>query len=136
MDQKDQDQIVGLQYEEIGDGKRWYGLTVWDRPDVPLADMVDEVGRVRAMPDGPDKVAAWKAFSEKYPFPERLFAGKLSNGSVAVRLRDSRGRVRLRLSIGSDDQPEVVLLNEEGKTIWSTSRSAEESSAAVAPQQR
>lgn len=62
--------------------------------------------------------------------------GKLSDGSVAVTLRDSRGRVRLHLSIGSDDQPEVVLLDEEGKAVWSTSRSAEESSTAVETQQR
>lgn len=120
MDQKDQDQIVGLSYEEFEDGQRRYGLTVWDRPDVPLADTIDEYARVRAMPDGPAKKAAWRALMEKYPTPERLFAGKLPDGTVAVRLKDSRGRERLRLSIGRDDQPEVVMLDEEGKEVWST----------------
>ncbi|MGE5579001.1 MAG: hypothetical protein ACM3WU_03055 [Bacillota bacterium] len=136
IDQKDQDQVVGLQYDETEDGKRWYGLTVWDRPDVPLADMIDEFAHVRATPDGPERAAAWKALSEKYPSPERLFAGKLSDGSVTVRLRDSRGRERLRLSISSDDQPEVTMLDEEGKTVWSASRSAEETGVDVPHQEQ
>lgn len=120
MDQRNQDQIVGLQYEEDGDGKRRYGLTIWDRPDVPLADTIDEFACVRAMPEGPDKSAAWKALWEKYPSAERLFAGKLPDGSVAVRLRDRSGRERIRLSIGKDDQPVVVMLDEEGKEMWRT----------------
>jgi len=128
IDQRDQDQIVGLQYEETEDGRRWYGLRIWDRPSIPIADMVDDFTRVRAMPDGPDKTAAWKALSEKYPSPERLFAGKLPDGSVVVGLRDSRGKMRIRLSIGSDDRPQIELMDEKGNTVWSASGPAAECS--------
>ncbi len=119
MDQRDQDQVVGLQYEQMPDGRRWYGLTIWDRPDIPIADMIGDFDAARALPEGPDKKAAWEAFRKKYPAPERLFAGKYHDGSVVVRLRDSQGRQRIRLSIGKDDRPVVEVLDEQGNVVWS-----------------
>lgn len=119
MDQRDQDQIIGLQYEEGGDGHRSYGLTIWDRPETPMAVMVEKFAPVMAMPDGPEKKAAMAALRKEFPAPERTFVGRRPDGSTVIEMSDAQGRKRICLSVGPDDVPRIEALDENGKVTWS-----------------
>ncbi len=75
---------------EDSNGRRQAGLWVWDRPDEPFPATG---GRTR------------------------LFAGKTSEGSALVELRDTAGRIRLRLEVGVNGAPHVELLDETGAVL-------------------
>ena len=50
FDQLGQDQTIGFEYTE-SEGQRSAAFKVWDRPEAPLADLVDELNRARAIQD-------------------------------------------------------------------------------------
>src|SRR5207244_3617542 len=52
-----QDQTVGIQYGE-SNGQYYAGLRVWDRPDAPIGDVIDQLQAIQKMPDGPEKTQA------------------------------------------------------------------------------
>src|SRR5215469_2718741 len=61
FDQFNQDQTIGITYGE-SDGRRAAGLNVWDRPDTPLAEMIERLQAIQKMPDGPEKTNALQRF--------------------------------------------------------------------------
>ncbi len=69
LDQFLQDQVVGLAYDDE-DGRRSYGLRIWERPTAPVTS-----------PEGQGGVG-------------RAFVGRTSDGEAAVILRDRQGRRR------------------------------------------
>jgi hypothetical protein len=102
-----------------GDGHRSYGLTIWDRPETPMAVMVEKFAPVMAMPDGPEKKAAMAALKKEFPAPERTFVGRRPDGSTVIEMSDTQGRKRIYLSVGPDDVPRIEALDENGKVTWS-----------------
>lgn len=120
FDQYNQDQIVGIVYSER-DGKRRYGLTVWDRPETHISELVAELEKIRALPEGHERAEAEKALRERFHSPLRMFAGRLPDGSVALSMSDGKGRERVRVSVGADDVPRVEILGENGEVKYSLS---------------
>jgi hypothetical protein len=121
FDQYKQDQTLGLMYDEQ-DGQRQAGLGVWDRPDKPLAPVIelsDQLARATTEAQRAKIRAQIDAIAKSWgphPAPVRLFAGKVLEDSI-VRLSDGQGRPRLVLKVDKDGAASIDFLDEAGKLI-------------------
>lgn len=115
FDQYRQDQTIGIQYSD-NNGKRSAGLRVWDRPDMPLTELLDKVAAVQKMPDGPEKTEAAKTLQETLASPTRLVVGK-SDKSALIMLADGKGRPRIKITVDAKGDPRMEFLDEAGKVI-------------------
>ncbi|MEE6127259.1 hypothetical protein V2E39_07650 [Chryseobacterium arthrosphaerae] len=121
VDQRNTDQIMQLHYsEEAGkDKKRVYGLKLWDRPDdFPLEAIIKFEDSLKKLND---PVASKKAYAklreEGKLTNERFFAGKTANGDVGIFIRDTKGKVRLKLYIDKNNNTHIENLDENGNPI-------------------
>jgi hypothetical protein len=116
FDQQRGDQVIGLVSNE-GDNGRTAGLMVWDRPDVPLQEMIQRYDALRAAPPGParDTLAAqFDACCQGFG-TNRLFLGKGDNRDARLGLADARGRERLRLIVAATGEARIEFLDEQGR---------------------
>jgi hypothetical protein len=120
FDRWKQDQVVGLQYQDAN-GRHYAGLRVWDRPDAPLAELMDEFARVQAMQDGPAKDSALAQLRSRPAGAGRVFVGRDRNKSAILDLADAQGRTRLRLVVDSAGAARVEFLDENGRALRSIS---------------
>ena len=60
LDQYKQSQAIGLIYNDHT-GSRQVGLSVWDRPETPISDLIQKREAVERMPDGREKESAIKS---------------------------------------------------------------------------
>ena len=100
------------------DSEDQYGLhssavTIWDRPDFPIGDLL-------ATP--PEKRAEFLASHPKCH--ARVFFGRTQDRSVALRLKDQEGRDRIVLRVEADGSPIIQLLDKEGKIVRQLSEPA------------
>ena len=118
FDQYEQDQTVVLGTALYSDGSRTAGISLNDMPDQSITpDDYAEVQRIKAMPHGEPRAAAWAAYQKKHPFgQERASLEREADGSVGLALKDKEGRVRLQLKVETDGSPIIELVNQEGKT--------------------
>lgn len=117
MDQWKQNQTVALQNVDNGTSRR-AGLQINDQPvDVPIARMLDRLEAMRgASGERLDSMRAahmalMRAGEGGRP---RAFLGSRDREAI-VELRDTGGRVRARLRVGTDDQPRLEFLDAAGK---------------------
>ncbi|HXW05201.1 MAG TPA: hypothetical protein VD833_08215, partial [Vicinamibacterales bacterium] len=85
FDQHRGDQVLGLISDESEAGKT-AGLTVWDRPDMPLPEVALRYEKVMAAPPGPERdklVAEFEACCGGFG-ATRLFLGKSRNRDVTL----------------------------------------------------
>jgi hypothetical protein len=120
FDQYGQDQVINLEYEE-GKGRRQQGLTIADRPEPALVDVVARQDSIRRMPDGPAKDSARRAWVQwqggaAYGAP-RLFVGRDQQRAAVVDLRDPAGRSRLRLTVDSLGGAHIDFLDDSGHVV-------------------
>ena len=114
FDQYNQDQVVGMQYLDES-GARTAGLTVWDRPDVPISVYLEARDSVLRMAPGAERdSAAWRLQSIMPPAATRLFLGRNRAKSTVLNMSDPQGRVRLRLIVDSAGSPRLEFLNAAG----------------------
>jgi hypothetical protein len=123
FDQYDQDQIVGIDYDE-NNGERTAGLHVWERPNTPLIDLVRKQQSIQNMPEGPAKQAALKDFQEaaargEFGGQSRVFVGKTAKNTSEVTLADARGKPRIRMTVEGGGRSTLEFLNQDGKVIFS-----------------
>lgn len=123
FDQYDQDQIVGMEYDE-GDGQRSAGLHVWERPNTPLIDDIKKMQSFQNMPEGPAKQSALKELQEAqargdFGGQSRLFVGKNEQDISEVILADAQGKPRIRLTVTPDGNSRLEFLDKDGKLIYS-----------------
>jgi hypothetical protein len=116
FDQYDQDQTLVLG-ASLEDGKRTSGVTVNDVGAYPInQEYIDVVERVKAMPHGPERAAAWAKLSEKYPpGSERGFFGRQRDDSAEMSLRDVDGHVRVALTVKPNGEPALQFMDAQGK---------------------
>jgi hypothetical protein len=112
FDQYEQDQVLQLVQEEEN-GKRRAGMQINDRVDAPMD--LSKLPQIRAMPDGPEKLAAAKEAG--FGGAQRLFVGKTGDRASEVALKDAQGRTRLVLSVAEDGGASIRFLDETGKEI-------------------
>jgi hypothetical protein len=116
FDQYNQDQTVGMTYSDTN-GRRNAGLTVWDRPDKPIWEVV---GPVFDTPEGPERTALVRKLQEAGDLGSvRLFVGKRPDKSAQLSLADPKGNVRLLISVDAAGNPRISFLDEKGKEVYS-----------------
>lgn len=122
FDQFDQDQILTLAYAD-NNGRRRTGLTVADRADRNIYDLVMQRDSINAMPDtAARRVALQRLLGPVNGVPlaaTRLYAGRDVAKNAVVNLFDPLGRLRLQLRVDSLGQPRVDFLNESGVVTFS-----------------
>jgi hypothetical protein len=118
FDQFRQDQVVAIQYGDNGTSRR-SGLNVWDRTtQVSIADIL-ELANARLTATGAAKDsldAALKALAEQDLGTHRVFIGS-QDRSAMLQLKDTDGRVRIRMSVDSLNVARLEFLDEAGAVI-------------------
>lgn len=117
FDQYDQDQVVALQHIDEG-GARYQGLTVNDRPEPALVEILARQRNIDSMPPGSRRdsaQAAWVAWQGGVPRgARRLFVGRNRDRASVINLADPIGRVRLRLMVDSLGSAQIQFLDTLG----------------------
>jgi hypothetical protein len=120
FDQFDQDQVVYLQYTDEN-GRRQMGLTVADRADVNIKDLVAQRDEILKMPEGAaraEALAKWQGPRNGVPLmAERVYIGRDRNKTAIVNLSDPSGKPRLRLQVNAAGEPSLEFLDEDGNVI-------------------
>jgi hypothetical protein len=113
-----QDQTVGIQYGE-SNGQYYAGLRVWDRPDAPLGELIDQLQVIQKMPDGPEKTQAMQKLrnSPAASGPQRVFVGKTREKAAALTLSDPQGRPRLQLMVDAQGAAKLEFLDDKGNVV-------------------
>ena len=122
FDQFDQDQILTLQYAD-NNGQRRTGITVMDRADRNIYDLVMQRDSIMAMRDTTARrIALEKLMGPVNGVPlaaNRLYVGRDVTKSAVVNLFDPLGRIRLRLRVDSLGRPSMDFLNDSGRVTFS-----------------
>jgi hypothetical protein len=116
-----QDQTVGIQYGE-SDGRYFAGLRVWDRPETSLGPLIEKLAAIEKMKEGPEKTAALKALRDLPGGAERVMVGRDREQSAVVRLSDTKGRARVKLSVDGAGVARLEFLDETGRVTYSLPR--------------
>ena len=122
FDQYNEDQVVYLQYLDEN-GRQRKGLTIADRADVPILDVVALSDSIAKMPEGAAKAAATKRLMEPRPgeplFAQRAYLGRDPAKMALLLLSDKMGRPRIRLAVDSLGKASLDFLGEDGKVTRS-----------------
>ena len=119
FDQFNQDQVLYLQYND-DNGRRNMGLTVADRADLDIYDLVAERDSIRrAHPEGPARTAAMQKWGEPRNgvplFAQRVYVGRDASKAAIVNLSDRNGKTRIRLMVDSLGTPSLEFLDATGR---------------------
>jgi hypothetical protein len=117
FDQFNQDQVLNFDYSERR-GQRVIGMSVNDRADVDIYDMVRERDSIMKMTDSVARNSSlqrWASPRNGVPLnAQRLFIGRDPARSAIVNLRDPQGRTRLRMLVDSAGAGRIEFLDERG----------------------
>lgn len=117
FDQYRQSQAIGLQYNDHS-GSRQVGLSIWDRPETPLPDLMQRQEVVEKLPDGAAKEAARKNLRDAKFSPLRIFVGKNKEREAKVTLYDAKGNARINMAVDAAGAPRLDFLDEKGKVVY------------------
>jgi hypothetical protein len=128
FDQYDQDQVVYLQYIDRN-GQRRMGLTVADRADVNIYDLVMRRDSINRLPAGPARDEALRRLMtpprpDEAMFAPRAFLGRDPGKNAVLSLGDRMGKTRLRLVVDSAGRASLDFLDESGRVTYSLPDSA------------
>jgi hypothetical protein len=117
FDQLGQDQTIGFDYSE-SNGRRSAAFKVWDRPDSPLSEVVEQLNAANALTDAAEREAAVARVRATAPrAAQRVFVGKTGERVATVMLADAQGRDRLVLKVDPDGNASIEFLDEQGKVV-------------------
>jgi hypothetical protein len=117
FDQLGQDQTIGFDYSE-NNGRRSAAFKVWDRPDTPLSDLVDQLNAANALQNQTEREVAIATARAAAPKPaQRVFVGKGGDRVASVVLSDAHGRNRLALKVDAEGNASIEFLDAEGKVV-------------------
>ncbi len=117
FDQLGQDQTIGFDYTEEN-GRRTAAFKVWDRPDVPLSELIEKMNAANANQNQAQRDAAIAQVRATAPkSAQRVFVGKTLDRVASVMLSDAQGRNRLALKVDADGNASIEFLDAEGKVI-------------------
>ncbi len=117
FDQFNQDQILYFQYRD-DNGLRRTGLTIADRANVDIFDLVQERDSIMKLPEGAVRNAAlqrWAAPRNGVPLAaERIYVGRDPARNAVINLSDPDGKPRLRLKVDSLGVASLEFLDANG----------------------
>lgn len=119
FDQFRQDQVVAVQYGDNGSSRR-AGINVWDRStEISIAELLEILDARRtatgAVRDSLDNVV--QSLVQQGLGAHRVFLGSQDRTAV-LRLQDTEGRTRIRLSVDSMDVARLEFLDADGELLW------------------
>jgi hypothetical protein len=116
FDQYEQDQTLNLE-SSLSNGEHFTGIHMNDVPDYPITPaMMDDFTRVKAMPRGPARIAAFDALLKQYPQGhQRLALDRDPDNSVGLTLSDAAGNPRLKILVTPNGTPTIQFLDNQGK---------------------
>ncbi len=117
FDQFEQDQTIGLMYNEEG-GQRVAALNVWDRPNVSELDAYDRAQAISRIEDEGERRDARRAFLREVEI-RRVFVGRRVDTSAGIELSDQLGRPRIRMFVDESGLPSIEFLDESGNVTRS-----------------
>ncbi|MGA3010115.1 MAG: hypothetical protein ABSD72_07615 [Terracidiphilus sp.] len=120
FDEYQRDQTMVVESSSDGDSHHtYYALNDDDTPWAITPELSAEWQRVAAMPAGPERVAALKAWHDKYPggIVNRGYFGRNLDKSVSLSLKDQQGHERLVARVLADGTPVLEFLDASGKAI-------------------
>lgn len=112
FDQYKNDQVVQMLCAEEN-YVRQYGFKIFDRPDVNLEEIIDDVAKVKEMPESPEKEKRLKELFAGSAV--RMFIGKSADGSVGVNINNKEGKPTIRIYIDKEDVPHFEFIDSDGK---------------------
>jgi len=124
FDKFKQAQALALIYNDHS-GKYRAGLQIWDRPEIPLTDIIAKREEIAKMPDGEAKTAALKKLDEQNFSPTRVYVGKNDEKESEVTLYDANGKARIKMSVSADGTPKLDFLDAGGKVTYSLPKDAQ-----------
>jgi hypothetical protein len=116
FDQYNSDETVTLRYSDDNGVKR-EGLFLTDRANIPIADVLAKRDALMAMPAGPARDSAIKAWAENNGHPlaaTRVAVDREHNKSAVVSLADQQGHPRLKLVVDSTGAASIQFLDTDG----------------------
>ena len=118
FDKYKQAQAMALVYNDHS-GKYRAGLQIWDRPEIPLSDVLIKQEEIAKMPDGEAKTAAKKKLQEDNFSPTRVYVGKNAEKESEVTLYDANGKARIKMLVSAEGTPKLDFLDAAGKVTYS-----------------
>jgi hypothetical protein len=118
FDQFRQDQVVSLNYSDNG-RRRSAGLAVWDRSTAITLDSILKLVDRRENSQGAARDSLMQHFqqlAQQGLAASRVFLGS-ENRTAALRLLDTRGRVRIRLYVDSLDVARLEFVDSAGAVL-------------------
>ncbi|HEY0162535.1 MAG TPA: hypothetical protein VGB69_07660 [Edaphobacter sp.] len=122
FDEYNRDQTLVMESSSDGPSRNtYYAVNDDDRTWSITPEISAEGQRVRAMPQGPERIAAFKALRAKYPggIVNRAYLGRSRDKAVGLTLRDQQGRERLIVRVAASGEPAIDFLDEQGKVVRS-----------------
>jgi hypothetical protein len=120
FDEYQRDQTMVLESNSDGDSRTTYYVINDDStPWAITPELSAEWQSVKAMPLGPERTAASKAFHDKYPggLVKRGYFGRAQDKSVSLSLSDQQGHERLVARVAPDGTPVLQFLDAGGKVL-------------------
>ena len=115
FDQHRGDQVLGLITDE-NDSGRTAGMTVWDRPDAPMLEVVALYEKMMSLPPGPERAKLEADFERLGGMgATRVFVGKRRDRDAVLSLADAQGRERLRLVVTDEGDARLEFLDAQGR---------------------
>lgn len=117
FDQIKQDQTIAIAYSEAN-GQRSTGLTVWDRSETRLSELIDKLNAAQKIADPAARDEAVRAArASAPPAPRRVFVGKNTDRAAAIMLADAAGKPRLTLRVDAAGDASIEFLDADGKVV-------------------
>jgi hypothetical protein len=110
FDQFEQDQVLALSQGEE-DGARTAGLTIYDRPDVSMTEIMR---RTAGLTGAAREAEVARLRAEGLVGQQRAFFGKTEARASSLDLKDADGRTRLRLHVAADGAASIQFLDATG----------------------
>ncbi len=118
FDKYKQAQTMALIYNDHS-GKYRAGLQIWDRPEIPLSDVITKREEIAKIPDGDAKSEALRKLDEENFSPTRVYVGKNAEKESEISLYDARGKARIKMLVSSEGTPKLEFLDATGKVTYS-----------------
>jgi hypothetical protein len=118
FDQFNQDQVLNLDYSD-GNRGRLVGISMLDRAQVDIHDMIAERDSIMKIADSSSRAAAlerWAGPRNGVPLQaQRVFLGRNRAKAATLLLSDGNGRTRIRIAVDSGGTPSLEFLDEGGR---------------------
>jgi hypothetical protein len=118
FDKYKQAQAMALVYNDHS-GKYRAGLQIWDRPEIPLSDVLIKQEEIAKMSDGKEKEEALAKLKKDNFSPTRVYVGKNADKESEVTLYDANGNKRIKMSVSAEGTPKLDFLDASGKVTYS-----------------